>query len=60
MAGSFYTYELYDEKGREIYTLSEAVRAAEQQFGADWNCVYNGQEAVSREEAPKELLVCDD
>jgi len=44
----FYALELYDERGREIFTLEEAIEAAEQQYGElGWE-VYNGNEGVNR------------
>lgn len=50
LAGSFYTYELYNDAGAHIYDLTEAVNCAEDQFGEDWQAVYNGNEGEEREE----------
>jgi hypothetical protein len=44
----FYAFDLYDERGREIYDLDIAVAAAEEQFGSDGWEVYNGNEGVNR------------
>lgn len=50
LAGSFYTYELYDSKGREIFELDKAIEAAEWQYAGVWNSVYNGNEAADNPE----------
>jgi hypothetical protein len=44
--GAFYTGELYDNQGREIFTLEEAIAAAESQYPGQWQSVYNGEEAA--------------
>jgi hypothetical protein len=49
LVGYFYTLELYDSEGAEIYNLDDAAEAAELQYGADWACVYNGNEGVDRD-----------
>lgn len=49
VAGSFYTYELYDDRGRECFDVDTAANAAEQEYGIDWQSVYNGQVAIDRE-----------
>jgi hypothetical protein len=46
LLGSFYTFELYDSRGREIFTLDEAIEAAEEQYPNEWQSVFNGEEAV--------------
>ena len=51
LVGSFYSFQLYDEFGREIFELSAAIEEAEKQFGTDWNCVYNGSEGAEREDS---------
>ena len=33
-----------------IFLLSEAIDAAENQYGEEWDEVYNGDEGISREE----------
>lgn len=48
--GTFYAYGLYSREGKQYFTLKEAAQAAEEQYGEDWREVYNGQEAISREE----------
>jgi hypothetical protein len=50
LAGEFYSYELYDERGREIFTLATAIAEAERQFGSDWVSVYNGESSANRED----------
>jgi hypothetical protein len=50
IAGSFYTYELYDAKGREIHNCREAAEFAESEYGCDWQLVYGGDEAMDRAE----------
>ena len=50
LAGSFYTYDLYGASGGSIYDLREATECAEDQFGTDWQSVYNGNESMEREE----------
>lgn len=47
--GAFYSGELYDIRGREVFTLAEAAEAAEDVYGDGWSCVYNGSEAIDRE-----------
>lgn len=46
--GSAYSEELYDERGREIFSLDKAVEEAERQFGPRGWEVFNGQEAENR------------
>lgn len=50
LKGVFYTAELYDSKGREVYDSATAVEVAEELYGDSWTCVYNGQYAVTRDE----------
>lgn len=50
LVGAFHSNELYDDRGREIFHLADAVKAAEAQFGAEWEEVYNGEEGMVREE----------
>lgn len=50
LRGVFYTLTLYDEKGREVFTLEEAIQAAENEYGSEWSAVFNGEEGVAREE----------
>jgi hypothetical protein len=42
LLGAFYTFELYDFRGREIFTLDEAIEAAEEQYAGEWQSVFNG------------------
>lgn len=43
LIGAFYTFELYDDRGREIFELGEAVEAAESQYPGTWRSVFNGE-----------------
>lgn len=52
IAGDFYSHELYDEKGREVFDLKKATQVAEDQFGDEWAIVYNGEKALTRENVP--------
>lgn len=47
--GYFYSLELYDDKGREVYTLDEAIKAAER-YHPDWDSVYNGHESMNHDD----------
>ena len=46
LLGSFYTFELYDSRGREIFILDEAIEAAEEQYPNEWQSVFNGEEVA--------------
>jgi hypothetical protein len=46
--GAGYANELYDGKGDNVYTLEDAIAAAEEQYGPTGWEVYNGQEGESR------------
>lgn len=48
--GSFYSYELYNDKGEEIFTLDAAIEAAREQYPDDLWEVWNGEEAYSNYE----------
>jgi len=48
LLGNFHTFELYNARGAEIFDLLEAIECAEEQFGPEWACVYNGQQAMTR------------
>ena len=50
LAGSFYTYELYNAAGEHIFNVSDAAECAEEQYGTDWQSVYNGNEAIDRDD----------
>ena len=52
LAGSFYSFELYNSAGAEVHDLMEAVDCAEEQYGDEWREVYNGEESADRSEAP--------
>lgn len=43
LLGSFYTFELYDDKGREIFDLDKAIETAESQHAGLWRSVFNGE-----------------
>lgn len=45
--GSAYSNELYDDRGREVFTLEDAIEAAESQYSGDEYEIYNGNEAHS-------------
>lgn len=47
LKGCFYSLELYDQQGRSVYTLDEAVEAANAEYGTDWREVYNGEDAAN-------------
>ena len=42
---SMHAFELYDAKGREIFTLEEAIEAAKDKYPDEAWEVYNGSEA---------------
>lgn len=48
--GYFYTLELYDRRGRECFDVATAACAAEEEYGDNWLSVFNGAEAITREE----------
>jgi len=48
VAGSFYTFPLYDGAGREVTNMQDAASVAEDEFGDDWQSVFNGDEAMDR------------
>ena len=50
LVGVFYTAELYDQKGRQVFGAEEAAEAAEAEYGAGWSCVYNGEASINRED----------
>jgi hypothetical protein len=50
LKGYFHTVEIYDSRGREVFDLEAAAQAAEQSYGADWASVFNGSEAITRED----------
>lgn len=62
LAGSFHTFKLLDARGHEITNVREAAAFAECEFSGDWQSVFNGDEALSREDYlfvtvdPQELL----
>lgn len=51
LKGSFYTYELYDERGAEVFDLEDAVRVANWLYPDQWSCVYNGSESAVPEDS---------
>jgi hypothetical protein len=52
LAGSFYSFELYNAAGAEVHDLMAAVDCAEEQYGDEWREVYNGVENAYRSECP--------
>jgi hypothetical protein len=48
--GSFYSYELLDERGCEVYSLEKAADIAEKVYEFSWQEVYNGEEGIDRED----------
>lgn len=46
----FFTLELLDSQGREIRDMYDAADAAECEYGCEWESVFNGDVAISREE----------
>ena len=50
LCGSFHTYELYDDRGREVTDVQAAAECAEELYGDDWQSVYNGEDAIARED----------
>lgn len=50
LVSTFYSMELYDERGDEVYDLGDACRVAEELYGESWKEVYNGQFGLSRDE----------
>jgi hypothetical protein len=43
--GYFYTLELYNEQGREVFDADEAVIVAEALYSGEWLSVFNGSES---------------
>jgi len=50
LVGEFYTFKLYDSRGREIMDMQAAAEFAESEFGADWAGVFNGSEGIARDD----------
>jgi hypothetical protein len=57
LKGSFHSFSLYDGAGREVFDIEDATTVAEEQFGADWKEVGNGQEGISRAELVDEYAL---
>lgn len=49
-AGDFYSHTMYDAKGAEVFDLEQAAQVAEEIYGDNWTEVYNGEEAISRDD----------
>ncbi len=49
IVGSFHTFELYDNRGREVHELLAAAETAEDLYGSEWQSVFNGNDSVDRE-----------
>lgn len=56
LKGVFFTFELYDQRGREVFTLDEAIEAANDEYPGEWCEVFNGQEGVLAEELLEEPI----
>ena len=52
LIGDFYTHTLYNKKGQEVFSLQDAVQAAEDCYEDGWAIVYNGDQALTRDEVP--------
>ena len=50
LRGSMHTFELYNKRGEEITDLVEAADCAEEEFGDEWEEVYNGDAGAERSE----------
>ena len=50
LRGQFYSGGLYNAKGQEMHDLQAAADLAEDMYGEDWAEVYNGEEAIERDE----------
>ena len=49
LLGSFHSMELISEAGDYVFTLAEAIEAAEHLYPGEWQEVYNGQEGEQNE-----------
>ena len=47
LTGTFHTAELINDKGDYCHSLQEAIAAANQFYPEEWECVYNGDEAMN-------------
>ena len=50
LVGTFHSFTLYNHKGEEIFDLEEAIEFAEDYYNGNWDEIFNGEEATSREE----------
>lgn len=50
LKGSFFTFTLYDDRGREVFDVNVAASVAESLYGEDWVSVFNGEEALCRDD----------
>jgi len=53
LIGDFYTHTLYNKKGQEVFSLQDAVQAAEDCYEDCWAIVYNGDQALTRDGVPE-------
>jgi len=49
LIGGFYTFELDDDKGREVFEIEEACLSAEEQFPGEWAELWDGDKGISRD-----------
>jgi hypothetical protein len=54
LKGSFYSFELYDNEGKQLYDLYSAIKSAKEQYPNEWTEVYNGETGALNEE-----IVCN-
>ena len=50
LIGSFYSGPLYDEAGREVTSLANALRVVEEVYSEEWAEVFNGLEGRNRDD----------
>ncbi len=49
LSGSFHTFKLMGRSGENITDARRAAEIAEDEFGMDWNSVFNGNESIERD-----------
>lgn len=50
LTGSFHSGPLYDQAGREVFSLAQAIAVVEDIYSDEWEKVFNGDEGISRPE----------
>ncbi len=50
LVGTFHTIKLLDHAGRSITNIMVAAEIAEDEFGSDWDSVFNGDDAMYRDD----------